>query len=102
MAQLKAQCLCGGQLMHIDCGVTSVLYSFKGGVYYIHQGVHNHPKQTHVLHLSRDERTRFEHIVFENPDAGPAALIAGRHSLTGTRESVAKISSASQPGPRQG
>lgn len=92
MAQLKAQCLCGGQLMHIDCGVTSVLYSFKGGVYYIHQGVHNHPKQTHVLHLSRDERKRFEHIVFENPDAGPAALIAGRHSRTGTRESVAKIS----------
>ncbi|KAG1741690.1 hypothetical protein EDB19DRAFT_1828040 [Suillus lakei] len=74
------------QLTHIDCGVMSVLYSFKDGVYYIHKEIHNHPKQTH------DEWTRFEQIVFENPATGPAALIAGRHSLTGTRESVATIS----------
>ncbi|KAG1743396.1 hypothetical protein EDB19DRAFT_1698185, partial [Suillus lakei] len=67
----------------------SVLYSFEDGVYYIHKGVHNHPMQTHVLHLTRDERTKFEQIVFENPATGPAALIAGLHSLTGTRESVA-------------
>ncbi|KAG2131530.1 hypothetical protein BD769DRAFT_613018 [Suillus cothurnatus] len=68
--QLNASCLCGGQLTHVDCGVMSVLYSFKGGVYYIHKGVHQHPKQTHILHLSRDERARFEQIVFENPTAG--------------------------------
>ncbi|KAG1899810.1 uncharacterized protein F5891DRAFT_1278628 [Suillus fuscotomentosus] len=92
MGQLNASCLCGSQLKHIDCGVTSVLYSFKGGVYYIHKGIHHHPKQTHILHLSRDERTRFEQIVFENPAAGPAALIAGRNSITGTRESVSTIS----------
>ncbi|KAG2133699.1 hypothetical protein DEU56DRAFT_888775 [Suillus clintonianus] len=92
MAQLSVPCLCGGQLTHNDCGVTSVLHSFKEGVYYIHKGVHNHPKQTHVLHLTRDERTRFEQIVFENPTTGPAALVAGRHSLSGTRESVATIS----------
>ncbi|KAG1792342.1 uncharacterized protein HD556DRAFT_1482045, partial [Suillus plorans] len=67
MGQLNASCLCGSQLKHIDCGVTSVLYSFKGGVYYIHKGIHHHPKQTHILHLSRDD-------------------------LTGTRESVATIS----------
>ncbi|KAG1718254.1 hypothetical protein EDB19DRAFT_1799778 [Suillus lakei] len=60
----------------------SVLYSFKDGIYYIHKGVHNHPKQTHVLHLTHDEWTRFEQIVFENPATGPAALIAGHHSLT--------------------
>ncbi|KAG1888706.1 multicopper oxidase-domain-containing protein [Suillus subluteus] len=82
MGQLNLSCLCGGQLTHVDCGVMSVLYSFKGGVYYIHKGVHHHPKQTHILHLSRDELARFEQNVFENPDAGPAALIAGRHSLT--------------------
>jgi hypothetical protein len=70
----------------------SVLYSFKGGVYYIHKGVHHHPKQTHILHSSRGERARFEQIAFENPAAGPTALIAGRHGLTGTRESVATIS----------
>ncbi|KAG1887199.1 hypothetical protein F4604DRAFT_1720731, partial [Suillus subluteus] len=92
MGQLNALCLCGGQLTHVDCGVMSVLYSFKGGVYYIHKGIHHHPKQTRILHLSRDEQARFGQIVFENPDAGPAALIAGRHSLTGTRESVATIS----------
>ncbi|KAG1898981.1 uncharacterized protein F5891DRAFT_1040935 [Suillus fuscotomentosus] len=92
MGQLNASCLCGSQLKHIDCGATSVLYSFKGGVYYIHKGIHHHPKQTHILHLSRDERTRFEQIVFENPAAGPAALIAGRNSITGTRESVSTIS----------
>ncbi|KAG2137757.1 hypothetical protein BD769DRAFT_1638057 [Suillus cothurnatus] len=90
--QLNASCLCGGQLTHVDCGVMSVLYSFKGGVYYIHKGVHQHPKQTHILHLSRDERARFEQIVFENPTAGPAALISGRNSLTGARQSVATIS----------
>ncbi|KAG1789339.1 hypothetical protein EV424DRAFT_1274036, partial [Suillus variegatus] len=72
MGQLNASCLCGSQLKHIDCGVTSVLYSFKGGVYYIHKGIHHHPKQTHILHLS--------------------PLIAGRNSLTGTHESVATIS----------
>ncbi|KAG1875441.1 hypothetical protein DFJ58DRAFT_756335 [Suillus subalutaceus] len=82
MGQLNASCRCGGQLTHVDCGVMSVLYSYKGGVYYIHKGVHHHPKQTHILHLSRDERARFEQKVFENPDAGPGALIAGRHSLT--------------------
>ncbi|KAG1818953.1 hypothetical protein EV424DRAFT_1347524 [Suillus variegatus] len=54
----------------------SVLYSFKGGVYCIHKGIHHHPKQTHILHLSRDERTRFEQIVFENPAAGPAVMTA--------------------------
>jgi hypothetical protein len=70
----------------------SVLYSFKGGVYYIHKGVHQHPKQTHILHLSRDERARFEQIVFENPTAGPAALISGRNGLTGACKSVATIS----------
>jgi hypothetical protein len=70
----------------------SVLYSFKGGVYYIHKGVHQHPQQTHILHLSRDERARFEQIVFENPTAGPAALISGRNGLTGARQSVATIS----------
>ncbi|KAG1882735.1 hypothetical protein F4604DRAFT_1742579 [Suillus subluteus] len=67
MGQLNGSCLCGGQLTHVDCGVLSMLYSFKGGVYYIHKGAHHHPKQTHILHLS--------------------PLIAGRHSLTGTRES---------------
>ncbi|KAG2098405.1 uncharacterized protein F5147DRAFT_815847 [Suillus discolor] len=92
MGQLNALCLCGSQLKHIDCGITSVLYSFKGGVYYIHKGIHHHPKQTHILHLSRDKRTRFEQIVFKNPAAGPAALIAGHNSLTGTRDSVAAIS----------
>ncbi|KAG1741189.1 hypothetical protein EDB19DRAFT_1706822, partial [Suillus lakei] len=60
MRQLNVPCLCGGKLTHIDCGVMSVLYSFKDGVYYIHKGVHNHPKQTHLLHLTRDRRTRFE------------------------------------------
>jgi hypothetical protein len=92
MGQLNASCSCGGQLTHVDCGVMSVLYSFKGGVYYIHKGVHHHPKQTHILHSSRDKRARFEQITFENPAAGPTALIAGRHGLTGTRESVATIS----------
>ncbi|KAG0696810.1 hypothetical protein DFH29DRAFT_1004274 [Suillus ampliporus] len=62
--------------MHIDCGVISMLYSFKDGVYYIHKGIHDHPKQTHVLHLTHDERTRFEHIVFENPAAGPRQSVA--------------------------
>ncbi|KAG1845279.1 hypothetical protein DFJ58DRAFT_509474 [Suillus subalutaceus] len=30
MGQLNASYLCGGQLTHVDCGVMSVLYSFKG------------------------------------------------------------------------
>jgi len=58
--QLNASCLCSGQLTHVDCGVMSVLYSFKGGLYYIHKGVHQHPKQTHILHLSCDKQVRFE------------------------------------------
>jgi hypothetical protein len=35
---------------------------------------------------------RFEHIVFKNPAACPAALIADHHSLTDTCELITKIS----------
>lgn len=48
----------------------------------------------HILHLSKDEKARFEKIVSEHPSAGPLELLIGPQTLHGPGPSVAEISPA--------
>ncbi|KAJ6514135.1 hypothetical protein DFH09DRAFT_1099690 [Mycena vulgaris] len=91
--QLLEPCRCGGRLIHVDCGLVSTLYSFSGGVHYVNGGTHDHPRPTHVLHLTSGERAKFTEIVQEHPTVGPLSLLVGRPGLEGPANSVAEISS---------
>ncbi|KAH7907135.1 hypothetical protein BJ138DRAFT_1215655, partial [Hygrophoropsis aurantiaca] len=90
--QLSKRCECGGILSHDECDVMSFLYSFHAGIRYIHKGMHRHAQPTHLLHLTPKERARFEKIVYENPMAGPLALIVGPQGRDGPQEGVGSIS----------
>jgi hypothetical protein len=69
--QLHASCDCGGKLVHQECPgkVTYTLYRFRGGVFYEHNGDHDHARPTHILHLTKSQRTQFKTIVAANPCA---------------------------------
>ncbi|KAJ7658638.1 hypothetical protein DFH06DRAFT_1407053, partial [Mycena polygramma] len=90
--QLLHPCLCGAQLFHLDCGLVSTSYSFSGGVHYVNGGTHDHPRPTHILHLTSKERSKFVEIVREHPKVGPLSLLVGRPGLHGPEKSVAEIS----------
>ncbi|KAF5313015.1 hypothetical protein D9619_002316 [Psilocybe cf. subviscida] len=92
-AQLERECACGSiERIYIQCKCKSWLYKWAEGVYYIHQGIHDHKRPGQVLHLLPEERRRFEDIVQQNPDARPSALVTGPPGIDGPQESVAKIS----------
>ncbi|KAG2342656.1 hypothetical protein BDR05DRAFT_963859, partial [Suillus weaverae] len=95
VSQLHAPCDCGGRLVHQECPgkVTSILYRFRGGVYYEHHGNHDHARPARILHLTKSQRARFESIVAANPHARAAELYTGVAGLTGPQSSVAEISS---------
>ena len=50
--QLLSKCQCGARLRHDDCGLVSELWKYKDGIHYINGGYHQHPRPTHILHLS--------------------------------------------------
>ncbi|KAF9468215.1 hypothetical protein BDZ94DRAFT_1184677 [Collybia nuda] len=90
--QVAKRCMCGGKLKHIDCGVESYLFSFKHGVYYLNQGIHEHPRPTHILHLTSSEQARFDKIVLDNPRVGSLALLVGQPGANNLNQSVSRIS----------
>jgi hypothetical protein len=90
--QLAQPCPCGGRLRQLNCSVTSYLYSFEQGVYYINGGYHHHPRPTHLLHLLPGEKVRFEKIILENPTVKALALVVGRPGIHGPGKSIAEIS----------
>ncbi|KAJ6457808.1 hypothetical protein C8R47DRAFT_1203316 [Mycena vitilis] len=90
--QLLERCKCKARLIHQDCRLVSTLYSFSGGVHYVNGGKHDHPKPTHLLHLTPNERDKFTSIVEDHPKVGPLALLVGRPGLHGHEKSVADIS----------
>ena len=94
--QLQARCLCGASLRRTQpqCRAKQQLWHFRGGIHFIHTSSHNHPRLTHILHLSKDEKTQFEKIVSEHPAAGPLELLIGPKTLHGPGQSVAEISPA--------
>ncbi|KAH6880960.1 hypothetical protein BKA70DRAFT_1411486 [Coprinopsis sp. MPI-PUGE-AT-0042] len=91
--QLGNQCRCGSDLVHFECSNFDRMYKWKGGVHYINKGYHDHPRPTHVLHLTPKERVEWEKIVYENPGARPLQLIVGLRRGSGHGKSVADISS---------
>ncbi|KAJ3562244.1 hypothetical protein NP233_g9697 [Leucocoprinus birnbaumii] len=82
---------CGGKLMHISCSARQYIWKWAGGVKFTHRGSHSHRKPW-PIHLLTHERTRWEKIVHEHPDATPAQLMVGLANLTGKTEPVHKIS----------
>jgi hypothetical protein len=90
--QLLMKCQCGAKLQHEDCGIVSELWKYDGGIHYIHRDYHHHARPTHILHLSPDQRARFDAIVTANPKVGPLGLLVGVPGLHGPGESVAEIS----------
>ena len=46
--QLQSVCIrCEESLEHRTCGVESSVYRFRYGGFFVHRGLHNHPKFTH-------------------------------------------------------
>ncbi|KIM72100.1 hypothetical protein PILCRDRAFT_16455 [Piloderma croceum F 1598] len=86
------KCQCGAKLQHEDCGIVSELWKYDGGIHYIHCDYHHHACPTHILHLSPDQRARFDAIVTANPKVRPLGLLVGVPGLHGPEESVAEIS----------
>jgi hypothetical protein len=79
----------GGNLIHQEClgKATSVLYRFRGGLYYEHNGNHDHIRPTHILHLTKSQCAQLESIVAVNPHARAAELYTGIAGLTGPQPS---------------
>ncbi len=92
--QLKQLCTCAASLHHLECGVFSILIRWSGGVKFSNHGQHAHQRPAHILHLSKDEKSRFKEIVTAHPTIGPLGLIVGVPGLHGPGESVADISDA--------
>ena len=90
-AQSTSTCRCGAQLVHQECGVRSILWSWSGGIRYQHDGFHYHPRPP-VIHPTPDEKERFAALVQQHPKAGALSLIVGAPTLEGPGESVADIS----------
>ncbi|KAF5323682.1 hypothetical protein D9619_012867 [Psilocybe cf. subviscida] len=90
--QLQGPCRCGGELFHIECNIRDERWRWRGGVHYRHLGKHDHDAPTHLLHVTKDEKRKFQDIVIKNPKAKPLALIVGAPGFDGPGESVAKIS----------
>jgi hypothetical protein len=90
--QLLSKCQCGARLRHDDCGLVSELWKYKDGVHYINGGYHQHARPTHILHLSPNQRVRFDAIVTANPKVKSLGLLVGVPGLHGPGESVADIS----------
>ncbi|KAH7919295.1 hypothetical protein BV22DRAFT_1051142 [Leucogyrophana mollusca] len=59
---------------------------------YFHKGSHTHECPTHLLHLTQNERARFEKLVDENPTAGPLSLLVGPRGRHGPQEGAGEIS----------
>lgn len=93
--QLAHECACGGRLRRSDprCPARQLLYKFSGGVHFIHSGTHNHPRPTHILHLSAKEEAAFEELVVHHPKAGPLELSVGAQTLHGPGQPASVISS---------
>lgn len=91
--QLLQRCRCNGKLIHHPCGIKSTLHKWSGGVHYSNLGQHQHPRPTHLLHVSPREQTRFEEIVTAHPGTRALGLIVGVPGIHGPGESVADISS---------
>ncbi len=92
LKQLDKPCLCGGSLVRLECRTVQKLYRFKHGIHYIHEGVHDHPRPTHLLHLDRRQRQEFQALVEGNPKSGPLQLLVGAPTLNGPGRSAAEIS----------
>ncbi|KAF5379467.1 hypothetical protein D9615_006598 [Tricholomella constricta] len=90
-AQLSKSCSCGAVLSWKQCGVRSILWTWKGGIHYSHEGEHFH-RPPHKLHLLPEEGDRFEALVKSHPKAGPLQLIVGVPGVHGPGDSVADIS----------
>ncbi|KAJ6457880.1 hypothetical protein C8R45DRAFT_942908 [Mycena sanguinolenta] len=91
--QLLQRCRCNGRLSHRFCGVKSTLHKWSGGVHYSNLGRHEHPRLTHVLHVSPREQAKFEEIVTAHPGTRSLGLIVGVPGIHGPGKSVADISS---------
>ncbi|OBZ66501.1 hypothetical protein A0H81_13654 [Grifola frondosa] len=68
------------------------LWKFADGVYFENSGYHQHPRPTHLLHLTSDEEAQFTEIVQQHPQIGPLGLVIGVPTLHGPGRSVADIS----------
>ncbi|KAJ7763332.1 hypothetical protein B0H16DRAFT_1254115, partial [Mycena metata] len=89
--QLSEACACGQPLLHQPCDVTSILHTFRDGVFYQNGGYHHHSRPTVRLHMSRKEKDQFTKIVQGNPGAGPLKLLVGQPGIEGPGDSVADI-----------
>lgn len=67
------------------------MWKWKGGVHYLNEGHHNHPRPTHLLHLTAKEHVQWEKIVYDNPGERPLQLIVGPRTGSGHGKSVAEI-----------
>jgi len=92
--QIQQGCHCGEHLIHISCEVRATVYTWKGGKYFIQDGVHNHNSPPINIHLNPDKEAQFDEIVLNHPNVGPSGLQLGIPTLTGPGKSVKDLSHA--------
>ena len=90
--QLHKACKCGTILLHVPCGVHSILWTYLKGVHFANTGNHNHSKPDHILYISKIEQVQFEALINTNPTTGPLGLIVGVPGTNRPEESVTDIS----------
>ncbi|CAA7271430.1 unnamed protein product [Cyclocybe aegerita] len=91
-AQLQQSCKCGAVLYHERCSVHETLWKWAEGIHWTNSGAHKHPRPTHMLHLSGEEKNRFQDLVQAHPTVGPLGLIVGVPGINGPGKSVTEIS----------
>jgi len=92
--QLALSCDCGAQRIHQKCSVRSILWTWSGGIHFRNEGFHLHDCPPRLLHLSNDEKEKFQVLVNQHPKTGPLGLIVGVPGIEGPGQSVADISDA--------
>jgi len=90
-AQKLMQCDCHATLVYQDCGVRSILWTWRGGIRFQNEGSHRHARPP-PIHATKEEEIRFATLVKQNPKSGPLELMVGVPTFQGPGESVGDIS----------
>jgi len=69
-----------------------MVYTWKGGKYFVQDGFYNHTSPSVNIYLNPDEEAQFDKIVLNHSNVGPSGLQLGIPTLTRSRKSVKNFS----------
>jgi len=71
-----------------------MVYTWKGGKYFVQDGLHDYASSPVNIYLNPDEEAQFDEMVLNHPNISPSGLQLGIPTLTGPGKSVKDISHA--------